>query len=234
MAAERLIAFGPEIWVAEGPMVNFLGFRYPTRMAIIRLADDGLFLWSPIALTPGLQATVEALGTVRYLVAPNKLHHLFLADWKTAYPWARMYAAPGLSQHRRDLAFDEKLQERAPAVWAGQIDQLFVQGSFALTEVAFFHRASRTALITDLIQQFPEGWFKGWRGWVAKRAGIVEPRAGAPIDLRATFTNRKALRQAVKRMLDWDAERLVMAHGKLVEHDATAFMRAAFAWVGAK
>jgi len=232
MAAVRLTAFGQEIWIAEGPIVTYLGFRYPTRMAIIRLADGGLFLWSPVALTDGLQATVEALGTVRYLVAPNKQHHLFLSEWKAAYPWVRMYAAPGLTQHRRDLAFDEKLQERAPPAWAGQIDQVFIQGSFALTEVAFFHRASKTALVADLIQQFPQGWFTGWRGWVAKRAGIVAPRAGAPIDLRATFTNRKALRQAVKRMLDWEPERLVMAHGKLVEQDAAAFIRAAFAWAG--
>jgi Domain of unknown function (DUF4336) len=232
MAAVRLIAFGPEIWVAEGSVVNHLGFPYPTRMGIIRLGDGGLFLWSPIELTAGLQATVDALGPVRYLVAPNKLHNLFLADWKTAYPWARMYAPPGLTQHRRDLAFDEKLIERVPAAWMDQIDQVFVQGSFAMTEVAFFHRASKTVLIADLIQSFPQGWFKGWRGWLAKRWGIVEPKAGAPFDLRASFTNRKAARKAVQRIFDWEADRLILAHGPLVERKADAFIRKAFGWLG--
>jgi len=232
MAAERVTAFGPEIWVVEGPVVAHMGLEYPTRMAIIRLADGGLFLWSPTRLTPGLQATIEVLGTVRYLVSPSKHHYLFMGEWKAAYPWARIYAPPGLTQHRRDLAFDEKLQERAPAAWINQIDQTFIRGSFALTEVAFFHRASRTILIADMIQQFPPDWFKGWRGWVARRAGIVAPKAAAPIDLRTTFTNRKGLRQSVKRMLDWSPDRLVMAHGALVEHDAAAFIRAAFAWAG--
>src|SRR5690348_1167416 len=155
MAAERLIAFGSEIWIAEGPVVTSLGFPYPTRMAIVRLGDGGLFLWSPIQLTPGLQATVEVLGTVRYLVSPSKRHHQFLAEWKTAYPWARMYASPGLVQQRHDLAFDDKLGDRAPSAWAADLDQVLVHGSHTITEAAFFHRASSTALICDLIQQTP-------------------------------------------------------------------------------
>jgi hypothetical protein len=40
--------FGPAIWVGEGPVVSFFGFPYPTRMAVIRLAEGGLFAWSPI------------------------------------------------------------------------------------------------------------------------------------------------------------------------------------------
>ena len=52
--------------------------------------------------------------------------------------------------------------------WAADIDQVVVHGSFALTEVVFFHRRSRTALFADLIQNFPRDWFKGWRGFLAR------------------------------------------------------------------
>jgi hypothetical protein len=231
MAAERLIAFGSEIWLAEGPVVTSLGFPTPTRMAIIRLADGGLFLWSPIQLTAGLQATVEVLGTVRYLVSPSKQHHQFLAEWKAAYPWARMYASPGLTQHRRDLVFDEKLQDRAPQAWAADLDQILVHGSFAMTEAAFFHRASKTALICDLIQHLPPG--KGLRGWLSKRRGVVE-QATTPLDYRATFTHRKAIRNAVKHILAWNAERVIIAHGEPVEHAAGAFLQSALAWAHAE
>ena len=52
--------FGPEIWLADGPIVvAAMGFRYPTRMAVVRL-PDGLFVWSPVALSEGLRAEVEA------------------------------------------------------------------------------------------------------------------------------------------------------------------------------
>ena len=231
MAVERLIAFGPEIWVADGPAVVHLGFEYPTRMAIIRLGDGGLFLWSPIRLTAGLQATVDALGTVRYLVSPSKQHYLFLGEWKAAYPWARMYASPGLMQQRRELAFDDKLGDRAPAAWANDIDQVLVHGSFAMTEAVFFHRASKTVLIADLVQRLPP--LKGFHGWLAKRRGVVD-HATAPLDYRATFTHRKAVRQAVQQILACNAERIVLAHGPLVEQNAEAFLRQAFAWVHAE
>ena len=33
-----LIAFGPDLCFANGPTVSFLGFPYPTRMAIVRLS----------------------------------------------------------------------------------------------------------------------------------------------------------------------------------------------------
>jgi hypothetical protein len=228
MAAERLIAFGPEIWVAEGPVVTSLGFPYPTRMAIVRLGDGGLFLWSPIQLTQGLQATIEVLGTVRYLVSPSKRHHQFLAEWKTAYPWSRMIASPGLVQQRHDLAFDDKLGDRAPPAWAGDLDQVLVHGSFAMTEAAFFHRASATALICDLIQLLPPA--KGLKGWLSKRRGEVE-QATTPLDYRATFTHGKAIKQAAKHIIGWNAERLIIAHGDPVEQNAAAFIQDALAWV---
>jgi len=38
--------FDHEIWTADGPEVAVVGFQYPTRMAIIRLSDRALFIWS--------------------------------------------------------------------------------------------------------------------------------------------------------------------------------------------
>ena len=68
--------FGKDLWIAEGPVVPFLGmFPYPTRMAVVRLSDGGLWIWSPLALDDMLAKEVEALGPVRYLISPNKLHH---------------------------------------------------------------------------------------------------------------------------------------------------------------
>jgi Domain of unknown function (DUF4336) len=93
--------FGHEIWTADGPDVVVVGFRYPTRMAVIKLTDGSLFIWSPIQLMDSLRPEVEALGQVRYIIAPNSLHHLFLREWKRAYPRAKVYAPPGLRRSAR-------------------------------------------------------------------------------------------------------------------------------------
>jgi hypothetical protein len=222
--------FAPGIHLADGPAVSFFGFPYPTRMAVIALAD-GLFVWSPIALTQALRREVDALGGVRWLVSPNKLHHLFLGAWKAAYPNARLYAPPGLRRKRRDLAFDADLGDAPDLAWAAGIDQVLVRGSFYLTEAVFFHRASGTAIVGDLIQSFPPDWFRGWRGVIARLGGIVAPNLGPPSDWRSSFLNRRAARAAAERILAWPIERVLIAHGAPAATDGAAFMRRGLAWL---
>lgn len=226
-----LVPFGPDIWVAEGPVVSFYGFPYPTRTAVIRLARGKLFVWSPIALTPELRSGVEALGEPAYLVSPNSIHHLFLGDWKRAYPQARLYASPDLVKKRRDLRFDAVLGDAPESEWASEIDQVEMAGSVFLTEIVFFHRTSRTAIFADLIENFPRGWFKGWRGWLARLDGITEADPGAPREWRASFWNRTRARAALRRIVDWRPEQAIVAHGTMVRSDATAFIQKAFRWL---
>lgn len=227
-----LIPFGHEIWTADGPeIVAAAGFHYPTRMVVIRLPHDDLFLWSPIAVTEALRSEVDALGTVRHLVAPNSLHHLFIADWKRAYPHARVHAAPGLHDKRRDLAFADELAGAAGPEWAAEIDQVVVQGNAITTEVVFFHRRSGTVIFTDLIQHLPAGWYSGWRAVVARLDLMVGPEPSVPRKFRLAFTNRRAARTSFARILAWPAEKVLMAHGAPVVADGQAFLRRAFGWL---
>ena len=164
-----LTAFGRGIWLADGPApVAVAGFRYPTRMAVIRLDDGGLFVWSPVALTDPLRAAIAAIGEVAYIVAPNTLHDLYIAAWKRDFPAARLHALPALIARHKAIAFDAELSDTPAPDWAGQIDQVVVAGNAIATETVFFHRASGTALFTDLIQHFPKDWFTGWRALVAR------------------------------------------------------------------
>jgi hypothetical protein len=200
-------------------------------MAVIRLFNGSLFVWSPVALSGPLRASIDVLGPVRYLVSPNALHHLFISEWKSAYPEARLYASPRLRGKRKDLAFDATLTDAPEPEWAAEIDQVVLHGSFYLTEVVFFHRHSRTALFADLIQNFPPDWFKGWRGMVARLGGIVAPNPSTPSDWRASFLDRGAARAALNRVLAWPIERVLIAHGDLPTVDGAAFVRRAFAWL---
>ncbi|MEO7760725.1 MAG: DUF4336 domain-containing protein [Casimicrobiaceae bacterium] len=78
--------------------MSFFGFPYPTRMALVRLSDSSLWVWSPIALTDKLAKAVDSIGRVRCIVSPNKLHHLFLREWSSRWPDAQLYAPPGLGE----------------------------------------------------------------------------------------------------------------------------------------
>ncbi|MBR1270442.1 DUF4336 domain-containing protein [Bradyrhizobium sp. AUGA SZCCT0222] len=223
--------FAHDIWIADGTEIVIVGFHYPTRMAVIKLSGGGLFIWSPIQLTDGLRAEVDALGPVRHIVAPNSLHHLFLPAWKQAYPGAKVYAPPGLRKKREDIVFDADLGDAPSPEWDQEIDQVLMQGNVITTEVVFFHAKSGTVLFTDLIQQLPASSFSGWRAVVAKLDLMVGPEPSVPRKFRLAFTNRRAARLSLERIFAWPAEKVLMAHGTPVETDARVFLRRAFGWL---
>lgn len=119
-------------------------------MTVVRL-DDSLWLHSPVPFDQSIRDQLDSLGPVRFIVAPNRFHHLYVAASAKAFAAARVYCAPGLDRKRKDLRFDAVLDDAAPPEWAGQIDQLIFRAFPPLNEVIFFHRASRTLVMTDLL-----------------------------------------------------------------------------------
>jgi hypothetical protein len=224
--------FGHEIWTVDGAdVVAMLGFHYPTRSIVIRLTGGDLFVWSPVALTENVRTAVDVLGEVRYLVAPNLLHHLFIADWKRVYPRAQIYAAPGLPEKRSDIAFDGVLGNVSIPGWSEAIDHVVIDGNAITREVVFFHRKSATVIFTDIIQQFPAGWFSGWRAVVAKLDLMLGSEPSVPRKFRTAFTDRRAARASLERILEWPAVNVLMAHGTPVVGDGRAFLQRAFKWL---
>lgn len=70
--------FAENVWIVDGPEIRMdygpTSMPFPTRMTVVRLASDELWVHSPIAPDPALFERIEALGPVRHLIAPNSLH----------------------------------------------------------------------------------------------------------------------------------------------------------------
>ncbi|SFS10950.1 DUF4336 domain-containing protein [Yoonia litorea] len=223
-------AFGEEIWLIDGGSVMSYGFEYPTRSAIFRLSDGSLVVWSPVGLTEAIRTGVATLGTVAYLIAPNTLHHLAIADWSAAFPDAAIWAPRALASKRPDLTFAGFLDNGAPASWGGELDYHIVPHKIT-TEAVFFHRPSKTVLFTDLIQQFPPGFHKGWQGIVARLDLMTGDRPNVPRKFRLGFGSKPKARALVKPILDWPADKVVMAHGAPVTSNGQAQLRQTFDWL---
>ena len=132
-----LTQLAPDLWVASRPLPLPVG-DIGTRMTIIRLPDGGLFLHSPVQLDAETQQALDAIGPVRCVVAPSKVHYFFVAAYGSAYPNARLFAAPGLAEKRPELRFDAVLDDTPPVEWRGAIDQHLFGGATAINEVVFF------------------------------------------------------------------------------------------------
>lgn len=228
-----MLSFGPEIWLFDGPPVyGPAGFHFPTRMAVVRLPEGhGLWIWSPVALTEDLRRNVDGLGNVTHIVAPNALHHTFLSEWATAYPAACVHAAPGLTEKVAGTSLHRTLGDDTETAWAGALDQVVVRGNRITTEVVFFHRPSATVLVTDLVQQIPTGWYRGWRAVIARLDLMTAPVPSVPRKFRLATTNREVARLGIRRILDWPCDRLVMAHGTPLQSEGKAALQRAFGWL---
>jgi len=215
------------LWVNARPL-RFFGVETGTRMTVVRLRGGGLFVHSPVSLEPGLRRAVDAFGTVKVLVAPSLFHHLFVGDWLAAYPSAIACACPGLDRKRPDLRWDRVLGDEPEREWRGEIDQVFFSARWFENEVVFFHRSSRTLICADMLFNLAEHPSVLTR-LVALLLANREP--GATWVERFLIPDRATARQQIDRMLAWDIDRIVLAHGALVASDGHEVLRRAYAWL---
>lgn len=225
---EPLRPLADGIWVADRRQA-FYGLEVGTRMTVIRLPGERLLLHSPVELDPTLRTELDAIGRVSFVVAPNRVHHLYAGEVAKVYPEARLWVAPGLERKRPDLAFVAVLGDEPPAEWRDEVGQVFFAGRPYENEVVFFHRKSRTLILCDLAFNF------GPRAAAPTRLlmklirsyGRFGPSKLDPFLIR----NRDAARESLERILAWDFDRVVVAHGEILETGGHELLREGYSWL---
>jgi hypothetical protein len=220
----------PNLWVAEQPF-RFLAMEVGIRTTIVRLQDGKLFVHSPTGLDATLRDELAERGEVGFVVAPNRFHHLFVADYQQAFPTAEFYCAPGLERKRPNLTFAAALNDAAPSGWAGELDQIVFTAFAPLNEVVFFHHASHTLILTDLLFNVPPG-----AGSIGSRLVLwLDGCNGHPAVPRTLRPMLKLRRKPVKTLLDrifaWDFSRVVLSHGEVIETGAKDVLASAWSFI---
>ena len=198
----------------------------PTRSLAVRMPDAALAVLSPLP-DENARRDVAALGPVRFLVAPNSFHHVGLPSWAAAFPTARIFLAPGLCARRPELPGGEELAEGAATPFAEVLAHSVLGPSRGVTEVAFLHRPSRTLILTDAcfhIREAPRA-----RDRLAFRMLGMWRRFGPSLTARMLLLrDRTQIASFVGRLCRWDFERIVVAHGDVLEPAGGEALCAAF------
>lgn len=235
-----LKSIGYNIWIVDGDVINLsfgpIKAPFTTRMTIVKLENGELWIHSPIDATDELFKEIDKLGEVKYLISPNKLHYAYIEQWQKRYPRAVTFASPGVEKRARkqgySIKFHEDLTKNSPHYWKKEIEQLIFEGSTVVQEVVFFHKTTKTLILTDLIENFePEKVESGFWRFVMKCGCIAAPNGQTPIDFRSTFTNRSLAQSHLETMIGWNPEKIVIAHGKWFESDGVAELKRAFKWL---
>lgn len=224
---------GPDVWVFDGPHISFYGIPFPTRMTVVRLRGGGLWVHSPIRVSDEVIANVKALGHVTHIIAPNWIHYASVGAWSNIFPDAETWGAPGVADRAKSrnvsMRIDHTFGPSCTPPWTDEIAWHHVQGSSTHQEVVFFHHATKTLVLTDLIENFEKKNVPFWMWPLLRLAGNVDPDGKMPIDMASTFRRGMAqFKASIEHMIAWGPKRVIISHGRWYEKDGVNELRRAF------
>ncbi|MCA1499850.1 SDR family oxidoreductase [Bradyrhizobium sp. NBAIM14] len=224
-----------DIWIVNDKPINAAGLQLPVRMTVIRLSNGDLVLHSPVRYSPALREELERLGTIRYLLAPNIAHWMFLPEWQRQLPQAAIFAARGLAARRQvraaGLRVDRELGDTTPEEWAADLETVSVNAPM-FSEVELFDRRSRTLVLTDIVQNLDPHHLSASNTAAASLLGIAKPDGKAPVYLRLLLRlGGRSARAAGERLVKLAPERVIFAHGDWFETQGTARLRRSLRWL---
>ncbi len=229
---------GSNIGIVDGPLEYLtvarirLPMPFTTRMTVVRLTNGDLFLHSPIKFDQGLADELKGLGRVRHLVSPNQFHYAHIAEWAKAFPDTIAWASPGVRQRARarhiDVVFTKDLNAAPPEEWSDELDQTLFPGGY-FGEFIFFHRVSKTLILTDAIINLElDKIGEPWRT-ATKLTGMYHPHGQIFFGMRLPFLlQRRRAKAAVSKIHSWQPQRILLSHGHCFDADAHEVLRRIF------
>ncbi len=216
-----LEVFVPDALLLRDYFVSLGGARVNARMTVIKLQSGQLLLHSPCAFDEALAVEIAALGPVAAIIAPGNFHWLHVKSCQEAFPDAVTYVCPGTEKRAKGIVFDEVLGDEAPALWAGELSQVELQGTRVMREVAFLHHESKTLILVDLVENVTAAtpgtnWFLRL---VFRAIGMWNTPLPAP-EYRFAWGDKALVRRGLERILAWDFDRVILSHGDLITRDA--------------
>lgn len=230
----ELQAVAPGVWTVEGPIVGYqtmgVTLPCPTRMTVLDIGGGDLLLHSPIAFDETLATAIAKTGKVAAIAAPNSFHYLSLGPWTEHFANADVYAPA-------TMPAAAKLPERTITLVEGELSanlQIIIADGGAWMEAAFFHRPSKTLVLTDLVQNFETSRVNAWLARLMLRIGGAAsnpPKASVDMRLGPILRGRtKHLRKSFSEIIALDAERLLIAHGPHPKGNLATLLKHSFAW----
>jgi len=224
-----------DIWVVDDKPISAAGLELPIRMVVVRLSNGDLVLHSPVRYSPALRHQLERLGTIKYLLAPNIAHWMFLPDWQRELPQAKTFAARGLAARRQvraaGLRIDRELGDITPEEWTADLETVSVNAPM-FCEIELFDKRSRTLVLTDLVQNLDPDHLSAPNELAANLLGISRPDGKAPVYLRLLLRlGGRSVRAAAERLASLAPERVIFAHGDWFRTDGTERLRQSLRWL---
>lgn len=222
---KRLTQVDERLWTCSTPLkVALVSIGH--RMTVIQLLDGNLVVHSPCSPDPDVIEDVRKLGPVTHIVAPSRMHNLYLEDWLTAFPGAKLVGAPEMDADNRNLPFKQILGIEGEVGGYSELLYRLVEGAPKFNELAFFHLPTSTLIVADLLFNVREK--QGLLGNLALRAYGTDKGPAASRLFRVLTNDEHALKLSLNRILMWDFDRIIVGHGEIIESGGKTILQQAW------
>ena len=200
-------------------------------MTVMQVGGGGLVVHCALRMSEPDMQRLDAIGRVAYVIAPNPFHASEAPWYADRYPQAKTLLPQAMRRKQeRRMRVDGTIEDGWPAELRGELDALLIDG-LRLPETAYRHARSKTLVVTDLVMNFGNDHFRGILKFLMRINGIVD-RFGPSRLLRSAIKDKAAFRDSLARLMQWDFDRVVMSHGRVLETDGKAKMSKAFDFMG--
>ncbi|KAJ7054378.1 hypothetical protein C8F01DRAFT_488437 [Mycena amicta] len=218
----------PEITIFSKPFARFHILPFGGRSTAVKLSTGDVWVLASTPLTEDTKAAIDRLGPVKWIMGADAVHHMFLGQFKKAYPEAKVIGVAALLPKKaaEGWALDGAYGADPEGTKYGFEDEIYACyfSGFANLDVAFFHAASKTLIVADLLFNLPgtEAYSKTTAKSRVPLVGKIDPYG----NLHKRFVwgqgkNKEAMTRDAKTVLGWGPERVIMCHGDVVEKDGT-------------
>jgi len=211
-----------DIWVHEDVM-SLAGTPLRLRMTVVRLADGSLWVHSPTALSPALQNEINQLGPVSAIAGANNGHNIWLREWHEAFPEATLHVSGGIPKKLK-LTEYQLLDDAQQPIWQEDLEREYMPSVPFFCESVFLHKKSKSLIVSDLIQNHSDGRPGGIAGLVSRLIfepiGFKDICVAPPLKMKFVIKNKPDFAAFIERVQRWDFERIVVAHGDIIDSNA--------------
>ncbi|OCK82902.1 hypothetical protein K432DRAFT_380006 [Lepidopterella palustris CBS 459.81] len=232
------------------PFWRFGRIKIGGRGTIVRLQSGALAVFSPVALTDDVKATVAKLGEVKYIAALDIEHHIFLGPWHAAYPNAKVLGPEGLPEKRAKqknedvpftVVFSAKKKDTVDPEFDSEFEYEYVS-AHPNKELVFNHKPTRTLIEADLVfnlpatEQFSKSGVSGTTGFLTKLFSALNNTSGAAMGQRRFIwyaisgKDRKGFNGSIAEIDKWDFDRIIPCHGDVIETGGKGIFHKIMAW----
>ncbi|KDQ60122.1 hypothetical protein JAAARDRAFT_32495 [Jaapia argillacea MUCL 33604] len=221
-----------DVWIFSCPFARFGVIPFGGRSTAIKLSNGDVWL---LASTPADTQTKEKLnelGPVKYIVGADAVHHLYLGDYKKAYPEAKLISVDEAIAKKKEegLKFDGSFDSQDKFGFEDDIKHCYFSG-YKNKDVAFFHPASKSMIEADLLLNLPakEQYSKTGSSGAIPIIDSFSPFSWAQMNpyswahkkfAWSLGVDKEAMKRDVKTVAGWDFERIIPCHGDVIETDA--------------